>query len=179
MLVMDELYRREFPKIKYYILKNSGSLEDAQDVFQESVIALFRYVKLGKFDETKSIGGFLYVVGSNAWKKANRSPMKTEELHIDVMPDGEKNNIEETLFSEETSNMIQHLFNQIGENCKKLMLISIYDNKTHKEIADEMGYTSTDAVKTRYYKCKQKIIKILEAKPDYAKVLKDALRNAG
>jgi len=58
MREVNTLYRFEYPKIKSYVLKNNGSGDDASDVFQESLIQLFRYIKLGKFNEEYEIGAF-------------------------------------------------------------------------------------------------------------------------
>ena len=40
------LYKDPLRKVRTYILSNSGSMEDADDVFQDAIVVLFHYVSL-------------------------------------------------------------------------------------------------------------------------------------
>lgn len=42
-------YITEYPKTKYYILKNGGTLDNANDVFQEAYFACWKKLSTGKF----------------------------------------------------------------------------------------------------------------------------------
>jgi DNA-directed RNA polymerase specialized sigma24 family protein len=43
--VVGEIYRRFAPKVKYYVLQNSGSADDAADIFQESLVDIYNQAK--------------------------------------------------------------------------------------------------------------------------------------
>jgi len=40
-LVIESVYRDYFLLVSNYVLKNSGSIEDAKDIFQESLIVIY------------------------------------------------------------------------------------------------------------------------------------------
>jgi DNA-directed RNA polymerase specialized sigma24 family protein len=60
------LYKDPLRKVRKFILNNSGTLDDANDVFQDAIIALFHYVKQGKYKEEYDLDGFIFKVAKNA-----------------------------------------------------------------------------------------------------------------
>lgn len=158
---LDVLYNREFPKVLSYIKKNSGQKEDAQDVFQEALMTFFSYVKLNKFDDKQDIGAFMFVVAMNAWRKKNRKQKMFEltEDHKNVLVEDD---FYESFFNKERAVFVKALLSQIGDNCKEILSLSIYEQLSLVEIAQRMDYDNPGTVKTRIYKCKQKLLKLLK-----------------
>lgn len=164
-LVLNHLYKEILPRVRKMILKNSGTDEDAKDVFQDTVIIFYNQVKLNKFDEQKEIGGFMYTVARNLWinkvKIANRFvPMDSEESW-----QGSEGGALEDLIDQEKTQAIEEVMGQVGEECKKLLKYSIYDKLSMKEIAEKMGYTSEGVAKTYNYRCKQKLVAMVKDNP--------------
>ena len=46
---INYLYEKYFPLARSFVLKNSGTYEDAEDVFQDGLIALFKKVLIEPF----------------------------------------------------------------------------------------------------------------------------------
>src|SRR6187402_1717294 len=74
--ILEHLYRQVLPKVKNYVQRNSGTVDDARDVFQDAVIIFYKHVKLGKFNAEHDIAGFIFSISRNLWinaaKKKNR-----------------------------------------------------------------------------------------------------------
>lgn len=76
------------PSLKIYILKNGGTNEDANDVFQDALVVLYKKLQLPDFKLTASINTYLHAVAQNIWMQELRrqkripieksSVMKTE-----------------------------------------------------------------------------------------------------
>jgi len=176
--VMDVLYESQYPKLKSYILKNNGSEHDAEDIFQEAMIILFSHITRKKFDKEKDLGGFLYVVACNLYKRSKRRK-PFEELQEDqtnTIPDF---SYYTQVFQQDTRKQIDTLLALAGENCKKLLHLTMNEHYSMKEIQAEMGYESIDTVKTRHYKCKKKLITGLKERPNYAQFIKKVLQGHG
>lgn len=75
------------------------------------------------------------------------------------------------IITEQKSKTIKEIIVQLGEKCFKLLQLSICNNLTGDEIHKIMGFTSVEAVKTQKYKCKQKLLDLLETNPDYKEVI--------
>lgn len=157
--VLEELYVALYPKIRNYILKNGGDIDESKDVFQEGVIILYRHIKLGKFKEEYKIEGFLFKVCRNLW--INRAKQLQQTTEFDVFAENEvgENVLFNNVVQEERFKIIQGVFESLGERCRDLLNATIYENLSMKEVAEEMGFSTTDAAKTKHYKCKQRLLK--------------------
>jgi RNA polymerase sigma factor (sigma-70 family) len=167
---LQVLYKRLRPKIRNYILRNGGSEEDVGDVFQESLIIFLKQVKLDKFDSNYEIDGYVFSIARNLWiKEAKKQNKKTsmEELgHLEIPSS-------QSLFSEilvkERQTLIDQLFSELGERCKDMLLNTIFHHMSMKEIAEKMGFANENAAKTSHYKCKQRLIALVENRKEELK----------
>ena len=61
------LYRTHYSLTAAYIKQNSGTEEDAEDIFQEVVLAFIDILKKDKFRGESSVVTFLYAITRNIW----------------------------------------------------------------------------------------------------------------
>ncbi|MBX9851255.1 MAG: RNA polymerase sigma factor [Cytophagaceae bacterium] len=158
--VLSFLYSDVLPKVKGFILKNQGSVDEAKDIFQDGVIRFYDVVKEGKFEGKSSISTYIFAISKNLWinhmKKKNRY---ISEEPVDFKDDSV--NLLDDLISQERVNAIDAILKQLGEGCEQLLKYSIYDNLSMKEICEKMGYSSENVAKTYNYRCKQKLIQLV------------------
>lgn len=154
-------------------MKNGGDVDEAKDVFQEGVIVLYRHIKLGKFKEEYKIEGFLFKVCRNLW--INRAKQKQNLSEFDVYAANEtgENFLFKNVVDEERYKIIQGVFESLGERCRDLLNATIYDNMSMKEVATTMGFSTTDAAKTKHYKCKQRLIKNIKDHAAFKELLQE------
>lgn len=175
---LDSLYKSEFPKIKKYITRNSGDDESARDIFHQALMTLISHIQLGKFKTEYSIAAFLYVVAINRWKRLHTkktiSTIDIDQAHLEKYK--ESDSLYDEMFDKEKFNFVMQVFSKVGENCKQILKFLIYDKMSMKEVKDEMGYSSEQAVKTRHYKCKQKLIGVLDKNPELKNELYQVLK---
>src|SRR5450631_1606807 len=78
--VIQYLYRTYFSFLSSYIRQNQGSGQDAEDIFQEVIVAFIEIVKADKFRGESSIKTFLYTLNKFTWlnelKKRSRTLMR-------------------------------------------------------------------------------------------------------
>ena len=65
--VLKFLYRQNFEVLKVYVIQNSGSEQDAEDIFQEVLVSFIELVRLEKFRGDSSVKTFLYALTRNTW----------------------------------------------------------------------------------------------------------------
>ena len=61
------LYRHHYESLSWFVVQNGGSSEDAQDVFQEVMVAFVNLVRQGKFRGESIIKTFLLSMNRNTW----------------------------------------------------------------------------------------------------------------
>lgn len=170
--VLKYLYKELLPRVKKYIVTNSGDENDAKDIFQDAVVVFYKYVKTGKFDERNEIGAFIYSVSRNLWinlaKKRNRNVALTDQT-----PEIEfQGNADEELISQEREAYVVNMFSKLGETCKNLLIFITFNKLSMKELAEKMGFSSENVAKTKHYKCKQRLIELVKENESVRNILK-------
>lgn len=173
--IIKYIYQELFPMILFLVTKNNGSEEDAEDIFQDSLIIVFRKIKANELDLTCSFRTYVYSISRNLWlqKLSKRKQFSREFSDIEVyitMSDyalSERNQDEQEKFR-----LYQQHFLTLGEDCQKVLLL--FMKKTSlKEIAAEMGYKTEKYAKTRKYLCKEELKKRIINDPKCQKFLSD------
>ena len=170
--VLKYIYNTHFPKVSRYIKHNSGDQDAAFDIFQDSIMVFYRYVKEDKFDPQYDIGAFIFAVSKNLW--LNRLRKESREIvlpeYVDFSDTG--GNIMDHIFTREREEAVSEVLTRLGERCEELLRYSIFYRMKNTEICEKMGFSTENAVKTRKYKCMQKLINYIEERPG----LKNALQ---
>jgi RNA polymerase sigma factor (sigma-70 family) len=168
--VIDSIYKVFFPKIKSMVLKNSGTPEDARDIFQETLIAIYRNSQKPGFHLTCRFDTYLYAIARNLWfvnlRKRNIHFTDLESLSI---PE-DLEDLEETINSAERYRLYNRAFAELGEQCRKLLLLYM-EGITMKAIAEALGFASESYAKKRKFKCKEKLIARITENDGYKKIM--------
>lgn len=165
---LEQLYKVLLPKVKIICKKYKTNDIDAYDIFQESILRLYDYVKQDKFNDQYSIEGFVLAVARNKIIDSTRKNKKRAEVEINefnVPSDLIVYNEADTMLTTERKKAIEEIFSSIGEKCRELLLLRKFDKRSMTEICEIMGFSSENSAKTQTYKCKQKLIKNLEDNP--------------
>ncbi len=155
------LYKDPLNKIRSYILKNSGSLDDANDVFQDAIITLFHYVETGKYNEEYELEGFLYRVAKNKWIDLARKKQKIINTELIGFDFGDDSDYLLDMIKEEKLNTFHKLFNQLEDNCKQILSYVMFEKKSMKEISVLMDFKDEKVAKNQNYRCKKYFSKLL------------------
>ena len=78
--VLEYLYRKVSPKVKSLTKKYRIQDMDAYDIFQESLLRFYDYVKRDKFNETYTIEAFMLTVAKNRIIDITRKLKKRPEV---------------------------------------------------------------------------------------------------
>jgi RNA polymerase sigma factor (sigma-70 family) len=172
---LSYLYETTLKKVRQYIMKNKGSKDDANDIFQDSVIIFFNQVRSNKFDEKYDIDAFIFSVSRNLWIDKIRRDSKMINYEFPDQFQNETDNINylDDLISKEKSSAMHTVFNKLDEKCKKILSYVIYDKLSMKQICEKMGYSSEDVAKTNHYRCKQALTKIVKNDIDLVNLLRN------
>ena len=82
--IIKHVYQEFFPTIRYLIKKNTGNDEDAEDIFQESLIVVLKNVQKEDFYLSCSFLTYLYSISKNLWMQKLKS-IKKGGPHINII----------------------------------------------------------------------------------------------
>ena len=63
------LYQNYFVYVKKYILNNKGKSEDAEDIFQDSLLILYEKLHSDNFEAYTCLGNYIVGISKNLWLK--------------------------------------------------------------------------------------------------------------
>ena len=152
------LYREYFGMIRHLIQSNGGTADDAADIFQDAVIALFEMIKRKDFELKSALSTLIYSISRNLWLKRLRDNQKAQsfqdcEKYIPVEMEEEDSQRNDLL------DKMEGLVRQMGDPCKTILIGFYFLKKKMAEIADELQYKSADHAKAQKYKCIQRLKK--------------------
>jgi RNA polymerase sigma factor (sigma-70 family) len=164
--VLEFLYDTVLPKVKHMVYKYRGSEDEAYDVFQEAILRFYNYVKQGKFDASHKAEAFIYTVSKNLYIDYMRRQNKS--IKIEAFKEGGTQELDsplEKMISEEKEAKVKALFSKLGETCNNLLMYCFFHDLPVKEICEKMGFGSEDVLKTKKYKCKQRLLQLIKDDP--------------
>ncbi|HMC84466.1 MAG TPA: sigma-70 family RNA polymerase sigma factor [Chitinophagaceae bacterium] len=158
---IESIYRAHYSMIQTLIINNSGTSDDARDIFQEAIIVLYEKAKSGSFELHAQLKTYLYAVSRRLWLK---------KLAFNKRYSGDLANAPESIATDEDIELYEHrskdfeLMDQalqhLGEPCKELLENYYIRKKNMSEIAKEFGYTNAENAKNQKYKCLMRLKKI-------------------
>ncbi|GAC1383919.1 MAG: hypothetical protein NVSMB45_11570 [Ginsengibacter sp.] len=161
---VETIYRENYGIIESYIIKNSGNLDDARDIFQEAMIVLYEKAKRGELKLTCQLKTYIYAICKRLWLK------KLQHLDrfypaIENSEDAPAADEEMEMYEKKTFDIaiMESAMNKIGEPCKSLLEAFYIQNKTMPQIAGLFGYTNADNAKNQKYKCLVRLKKLFFA----------------
>ena len=161
--VLNFLYKTVRPKIKAWVVQNNGDDDEAQDIFQDAIIVFHKYVVMDQFKKENSVAGFIYSISKNMW--INRIKQKNKfngNIESQLKTHSEENEFYVQTLNDERADKIQEILSQLGERCKELLTYSIFYRLPMEEISEKMGFSNANTAKTKNYKCKQRLIKLVK-----------------
>ena len=159
------IYEQFFPLISDHVIRNSGSVEDAKDVFQDTIMAVFQNISDEDFALTCQFKTYLYAVGKRIWLKRLRDVPVYEKSDLDyqgISPD----EIEEAVLKVERYRFYSHKFSQLSQKCQELLTMFL-NGIEMKSIARHFGFASISYTKKRKFQCKERLFNLIESDPEY------------
>ena len=158
---VETIYKQNYNMVQTLVISNSGSLDDAKDIFQEAMIVLFEKAKSGHFELNCQLKTYVYSVCRRLWLKRLHQMQKfqTEMEGVEELVP-----VEEELELHEQRNsdfiMMEKAMQHLGEPCKSLLEAYYLQKRNMVEIAENFGYTNADNAKNQKYKCLVRLKKI-------------------
>ncbi len=167
--VLQYIYKNSFNAVKQLVVHNAGSDSDAEDVFQEALIIIFKKLRDDDgFQLTANFTTYLYSIARLIWLKHLKQIKKIEidPLNRDME---ERIEFEEPLPVEDKDlrmAIYQRTLSQIPEDCQKILRLTAED-VTSREIARRLGFRSEGYVRKRRHFCKEYLVNKIKDDAEY------------
>ena len=160
------LYDDILPAVIYWVEQNNGTEDDARDLFQEALIALFRRLENGEFELTCTLKSFMRIICRNLWLTHLRDRRKIDATPLEEVEPAEPDAdlLGQLERSERNALYFRH-FDDLGEKCRQI-LAWFFEKVPLAEIARRLG-SSENYIKKRKFECKEKLIRAVREDPRF------------
>lgn len=171
--VLQYIYKNSFNPVRQLVLHNCGSDNDAEDIFQEALIVIFKKLKNDlDFELGSTFTTYLYSISRLLWLKHLR---EIKKLEIDPL----NRDLEERIEFEEPGPLedkdlrfaiYQRNLLKIPEDCQKILQLTAKDLSS-SEIARQLGFRSEGYVRKRRHYCKEYLVDRIKEDPEYQAII--------
>lgn len=153
---LELLYQKYYRMMTKLVITNSGTEEEARDVYQDALIVFWQKATSGNLVLTSKMSTYIYSICQNLWRKEldRKKRLSNEEKDTAVLLDTDSN---------ERERILAKCIDQLGETCKRVLMLYYFEEMSMQDIADKLGFANTDTAKTKKYKCKKKLDELVKA----------------
>ena len=168
----EQLYKLYFRQAAAFVLANSGSEQDARDVFQEALLVLYKKTRDSNFSLKSDPGAYLYAVVRNLWLYRLRSRRTNPEVltgETATLPDPGVDAFEilhESQLFDERHSAVKRLLETLKPECQKLIEYAYYSQFSTAEIARLLGYAES-FIKVKKHRCMEALRKKVNKHPAF------------
>ena len=166
---LSQLYRRYFPMVLRFVTSNSGSEDEAKDIYQEALIVLYEKVRSGSFELQCQLKTYVYSVSRRLWLKQLTHKSRfmvsdTETPATDSAAVGQmSNDLTDHEERDRQFDLMADSLNRLGEPCRTLLEDFYIRHLSMQDITEKFGYTNADNAKTQKYKCLMRLKRLFFA----------------
>lgn len=166
--LVAEIYSRFAPKVVGYIQKNSGDESAARDIIQEALITIYDQAKTKGLQLSCPFDAYFFLICKRKWLnslKKNKPEGVTINEEITSIGEQAQQEADETALHEDRASLFNHMLEQMGEACKKLLKLS-FSIKSMEEVARKLDVTYAYARKKKSL-CVGKLTKMVQESTQY------------
>jgi RNA polymerase sigma factor (sigma-70 family) len=162
-----QLYQDHGEITRSFIKGKGGTDQDADDIFQETIVAFVDSIQKGKFRQESGIRTFLISIAKNFWYNEIRKRQRAlnREKLFELERDPEEMGISDVIQDREMKQQLSRLLQELGESCRKILELFYYENLSMKEIVSHLHYENEQVVRNKKYKCLQQLTDKLKQNP--------------
>jgi len=143
------LYQKAFSPVARYVARMGGSLDEAQDIFQDTLVIY--YEKVSSATDTGIVNEKAYLLGiaKKQWLQHYKAGSKQQPL----------NDFDTVAMADEklASGKLLKYLETAGKRCMELLKAFYYDHLPVGQLATKFGYSGTHSATVAKYKCLEKV----------------------
>lgn len=166
--VFDFLYSKYRDKVIEYVVKNNGSETEAEDVLQDSIVNVYKRLKISDIIIDKNFDVYFTTVYRNNWRTIAK--IKNKRTFTDEFP--EDLIFEEIDFYKEYQYAQFHRltaikFKELKSDCQKIIEQYYTHKKSLNEIAYLMEYENVQSVRNKKHRCLEYLRELIKNHTNY------------
>lgn len=169
---MAHIYKTLAPPVFKYVLSNSGTREEAKDLFQEAYLKVLNNVQSERYRDQDKFEAYFFTIVRNTWidylrRKRKHQPLQLDETLWQSAEAAEEDALVQLVLHDQRLNALHNAWQQWADtNCRRILQRFHYDQIRTKDIAQEEGI-SQNTLLQRLFKCRTKLFRLVQSQLDH------------
>ncbi len=159
-IILKEFYKKNLPHVRKYIILNSGSEGDVEDIFQDALIIVYQKLKSNSLNIDTSIQAYFLGTCKNIWRSHLRKSQKITYDESLTLKAKEENIITNKIEEIEKEHLYRKYFYKLSNSSKQVLKL-FFEGKSMRETGLTTGY-SEGYVRKKKFECKKKLLEMIE-----------------
>lgn len=157
-VMIQYLYQNAGPMVYKLVVNAGGDGNDAEDVFQEGILATYLNIRTGKYKLSAQarLTTYLVQICKYKWLDHVKSAYVSKNIlgfDNELLPEVQNPDQDE---KEDQIKMLHRCIQELGETCRRILQLFYWEKKSYDEIATQIGQTPSSA-KNQKYRCMKKL----------------------
>lgn len=161
---LTTLYKTTFPLVAKHISRMGGSLDEAQDIFQDALIIYYEKTVHAELSLRYSDKAYLFGIARHLWNKRYKETgqqVSIDELDADF---DEKVGLFNSDDQEISTSRLFQLLQTSGQKCMQLLSAFYYEKLKMENIAERFGFSGPRSATVQKFKCLEKVKETVKEK---------------
>lgn len=157
--VLQQIYKEFAPKVSAWVLKHGGQREEAKDIFQEAIVAIYDKVAGKDFELPCAFGAYFMGIIRYKWldkKNKNKRDQEVRNQNLQRYTDENDPNIEDLLIATEQAHhqaqRLESSFQKLSDLCQQLLTM-IKGGRSTEDIIQALSFSTANALYRRKNAC--------------------------
>jgi RNA polymerase sigma factor (sigma-70 family) len=165
--VLNWLYDNYLQSVKKYVISNNGSSDDVSDVFQDSIIILYKQITEGSLNLTTDLKGYFFGIARNVWNSQLRTKQRNVELEVDYADEEQNDDSGDPILERIICRAVEKLKPDQQE------VLNLYsEGLSYEDIAIKMNFKNETYARRKKYLSKEALLEIVKEDPEYQEYLR-------
>jgi RNA polymerase sigma factor (sigma-70 family) len=159
--ILNWLYDNYFATVRHHVLKNSGSDADVSDVFQESIITLYRQISENELKLTSDLKGYFFGIARNIWSSQLRKKARNTGIDGDFPEEDENESGNPVL-----ERIVSRAFRKLSDDSQTILTL-FSEGHSYQEIALRMNLKNETYARRKKYLSKEALMELVKSDSEY------------
>ncbi len=165
--VFEYIYEKYGPKVLGYVIKNSGTQADGEDILQRTLTTVWENIVSGKYINEGKLEAYFHRIATFLWletlRKRRNTPLKreTNDFVNEIKDTTTQETLADAILKNDQIETMQAALAQIPEDCQALLKAFHFQDVPLKDLAQQSG-KEYGTVRKRIFDCREKLKKMME-----------------
>ncbi len=167
--ILEWIYDNYYQTVENHVIKNSGSPDDVPDIFQDTIIILYKQISADSLSLSSDLKAYFFGIARNLWNARLRQKNRMTGIgsRFDMADESGSEESEDLIFER----IMSRAFYKLKPDCQTILTL-FSDGCTYQEITGKMQLKNEVYARRKKYLCKEALLELIKTDAEYQEYLR-------